>query len=206
MQTGRPWTDEENALARAMYERGATRKETALAVNRTEAAVYARLANHILAGQPVAFTPAAGVPRTAPPYSQAEDETIMRVLREGGTLVAAGALVGRSEKSVRQRLSALRAAIKPASLPLARDRAIPPRSMRATEEQGIRQQARSQRACRLHLIDLMRSFGASTLGEAKSHYVNRCEYKPQAGTPAYVPAPLLVRSYVGSTAAMCSGD
>ena len=205
MQTGRPWTDEENELARVMYERGATRKETALAVGRTEAAVYARLAHHILAG-PVAFTPAVGVPRTAPPYSQAEDETIMRVLREGGTLVAAGALVGRSEKSVRQRLSALRAAIKPAALPLARDRAIPPRSMRATEEQGIRQQARSQRGCRLHLIDLMRSFDAETLGEAKRKYRELYEYAAQAGTPAYVPAPLLVRSYVGSTAAMCSGD
>jgi hypothetical protein len=78
--------------------------------------------------------------------------------------------------------------------------------MRGAETQGRKLHEDGVRACRLHLIDLMRSFRAETLGEAKREYSSRHEYTQPVSTPVYVPTPVLALSYVGSTAAMCSGD
>jgi hypothetical protein len=132
----------------------------------------------------------------------------MRVLRDGGTIIDAGLIVGRSAEAVRKRLKALRSALVPTTnnRMLARDREIPPKQLKGSEAQGRVLRENATRACRLHLIDLMRSFRADTLGEAKRRYRERHEYDVTAATPVYMPTPVLALSYVGSTAAMCSGD
>ena len=203
------WTKDEDALAIRLAEEGHTLAQIAAKIGRSRDGVRNRLKRHLRPDITVSVYPRdPSIVRTAAPWQEHEDLTVMRILREGGTIIDAGLIVKRSPEAVRKRLKALRSALVPStrSAILARDKPVPAGQVRAAKKQERRLLEGDTRACRLHLIDLMRSFGASTLGEAKSHYVNRCEYKPQAGTPVYMPVPVWALSYVGSTAAMCSGD
>lgn len=204
-----PWTKEQDAIAIKMAEAGFPLAKIGERVGRSADGVRSRLKRHLRPDLTVSKVERGDGPaRTAAPWLTTEDETVMRVLRDGGTIIDAGLIVGRSPESVRKRLKALRSALIPSTTnrTLARDRPIPPRQMRGSEEQGRKLHHDAVRASRLHLIDLMRSFDADTLGEAKARYCSRHEYTAQAGTPVYMPLPVLALSYVGSTAAMCSGD
>ena len=203
------WTKDEDALAIRLAEEGHTLAQIAAKIGRSRDGVRNRLKRHLRPDITVSVHPRdPSISRTATPWQEHEDLTVMRILREGGTIIDAGLIVKRSPEAVRKRLKALRSALVPStrSTILARDKPVPSGQVRAAKKQERRLLEGDTRACRLHLIDLMRSFRADTLGEAKARYCSRHEYTPQAGTPVYMPLPVLALSYVGSTAAMCSGD
>jgi ParB-like chromosome segregation protein Spo0J len=203
------WTKDHDDIAVQMADTGHTLADIAAKVGRSVDGVRNRLKRHLRPDLTIMGKARDGTaPRTAAPWTEAEDATVMRMLRKGKTIIDAGLVVGRSTEAVRKRLKALRSALVPStrSAVLARDRPIPPKQLRGAEAQGRKVQVDTTRACRLHLIDLMRSYRADTLGEAKRRYRARCEYAETSGTPTYIARPARDMSYVGSTAAMCSGE
>jgi hypothetical protein len=204
---GEPWSDADTNTAIKLAREGRTLCQIGEAVGRSAEAVRSRLKKKLkLKDLPPLHSGTAT--KSQVEWTEADEQTVMRIIREGGTIVTAGVVVGRSPEAVRKRLKYMRSALVASTTNrvLARDRPVPPRQMQQSEEQGRRLKEDGVRASVLHLIDLMRSFGSATIGEAKSRYANRCEYKPQHGTPVYMPARGLELSYVGSTAALCAGE
>jgi hypothetical protein len=202
------WSKDEDVIALRMAGEGYPLGEIGLAVNRSGEAVRARLTKHL--GFDIhSVPPRAGTPaRGATKWGDEDDRTVMRILRAGGTLVDASAAVHRSVEAVRKRVKALRSALVPSSrvVHLARLREDAPRNFRVSPDSERQTIDRNERDCRVHLVDLMRAMGAATLGECKQIYRERYEYADTSSTPAYVPMPIPSLSYVGSTAAMCSGE
>jgi hypothetical protein len=204
------WTKDHDAIAVKMANEGYTLTKIGERLGRSADGVRNRLKRFLhpsLATMPK--TRDSGDPRRAQvAWTEHEDTTVMRVLREGGTIIDAGLIVGRSAEAVRKRLKALRSALVPStrSAILVRDRPLSLKQVQGGEAQGRKIHADASRACRLHLIDLMRSYRVDTLGEAKRRYRSRCEFASPSGTPTYMAVPARDMSYVGSTAAMCSGD
>jgi hypothetical protein len=204
---GEPWSDADTNTAIKMARAGSTLYQIGEAVGRSAEAVRSRLKKKLkLKDLPPLHSGTAT--KSQVEWTEADEQTVMRIIREGGTIVTAGVVVGRSPEAVRKRLKYMRSALVASTTNrvLARDRPVPPRQMQQSEEQGRRLKEDGVRASVLHLIDLMRSYRADTLGEAKRRYRARCEYTSPSGTPVYVAAPARDMSYVGSTAAMCSGE
>jgi hypothetical protein len=204
---GEPWSDADTNTAIKMARGGSTLYQIGEAVGRSAEAVRSRLKKKLkLKDLPPLHSGTAT--KSQVEWTEADEQTVMRIIREGGTIVTAGVVVGRSPEAVRKRLKYMRSALVASTTNrvLARDRPVPPRQMQQSEEQGRRLKEDGVRACVLHLIDLMRSFDADTVGVGRLEYTTRHELHDTRSTPVYVPMPVLQLSYVGSTAAMCSGE
>lgn len=206
-KSGESWSTADTDLAVKLARDGRTLCQIGEAVGRTAEAVRSRLKKKLRLTDIPPLNRGATT-KSQKPWSEADEQTVMRILREGGTIVTAGLVVGRSEESVRKRLKYMRSALVPSTRnrPLARDLEVPPRQLQSSEAQARNMREKAVQACVLHLVDLMRSFEARTVGEAAQQYRQRHEYAQPVSTPKYIPTPTLALSYVGSTAAMCSGD
>lgn len=208
MFTPNYWTKAEDETALRMAGEGYSLGEIGLAVGRSGEAARARLQKHLGFDIQSIRSRLGSPPRGATKWTEEDDQAVTRILRNGGTLVDASAAVHRSVEAVRKRVKTLRHALVPSArgVHLARLREDVPRNFRVSPDFERATHERNERDCRVHLVDLMRSMGAATLGECKRIYRERHEYADTSSTPAYVPMPILLASYVGSTAAMCSGD
>lgn len=202
------WSKREDDIALRMASEGYSLQAIGVAVERSGEAVRARLTKHL--GFDIhSVTPRSGLPqRAAAKWTEEEDRTVMQILRTGGTIIDASAAVHRSAEAIRKRLKNLRSALVPTArvAELARLRDDAPRNFKVNADSERVTRENLERACRVHLVDLMRDMGATTLGECKQIYRERHEYADTSSTPAYVPMPIPVLSYCGSTAAMCSGE
>ena len=204
---GEPWSDADTNTAIKLAREGRTLCQIGEAVGRSAEAVRSRLKKKLkLKDLPPLHSGMAT--KSQIEWTEADEQTVMRIIREGGTIVTAGVVVGRSPEAVRKRLKYMRSALVTSTTNrvLARDRPVPPRQMQQSEEQGRRLKEDGVRASVLPLIDLMRSFGADTVGAGRVEYAARHELRDTGSTPTYVPLPVLQLSYVGSTAAMCAGE
>ena len=147
--------------------------------------------------------------RVGLPWTPEEDAAFRVMYADGLPLWEIGRILGRNEDGCDRRRVTLKIKARPRmaeNYTQAKRAERGGRQITTFTKSDLEASKRHERACTLHLIDLVREFGGGTVGEAKAAYRARHEHHVEPGHDALVSSPRLQPySYCGSPAAMCEG-